>query len=206
MKAKQKSIRVFELEVEEESHFFEYMDKNIILLKDYLLMINGNLTPKMREYLEEKGTCFKETEKCNIKIPTKSNAIVTRDIMPEEAKQAPQEVVKYIEVEKEPTIVDHAKTLLIEKPVRSGEEIIHDGDITIFGRVNSGAKVLCEGNVEVYGSIDGLVQCDGEYMVAKEVGKGYIVFNGDILEKELFDGKLKKITRSETGAVIKDVF
>ncbi len=204
MKAKQKNIRIFELEVEEEAHFFDYMEKNIVLLKDYFLLINGELTPKMRDYLEEMGTCFKETKKCNLKFTSKSDSGQKHDIIEKEKSQAPQEVIKYIEVEKE--YEDGAHTLLFEKPIRSGEEIIHDGDITIFGRVNSAAKVLCEGNVEVYGCIDGLVQCDGQYMIAKELGKGYIVFNGDILDKELFDGKLKKITRSDIGPVVKDIF
>ncbi len=203
MKAKQKNIRIFELEVEEEGAFFDYMEKNIILLKDYLLLIKGTLTPKMRQYLEENGTCFKETKQCNIKFSSKDTSSKKRDIIEEEK---PQEVVMVLEVEKEATSESIAKTLLFEKPVRSGEEIVHDGDITIFGRVNSAAKVLCEGNVEVYGTIDGLVQCDGEYMIVKDIGKGYVVFNGDILEKDLFDGKLKRVTRSEEGAVVKDIF
>ncbi len=204
IKAKQKSIRIFELEVNEESHFFDYMDKNIILLKDYFLLINGSLTPKMREYLEEKGTCYKEADTCNLKLTSKPDASKKSAIIAEE-KQEPQEMVKFVEVS-EPGVIEHVKTLLFEKPVRSGEEVIHDGDVTVFGRVNSAAKVLAEGNVEIYGRIDGLVQCDGEYMILKEIGKGYVVFNGDILEKELFDGKLKRVTRSETGAVVKDIF
>ena len=210
MKAKQKNIRIFELEVEEESHFFEYMDKNIILLKDYFLLIHGELTPKMQEYLEDKGTCFKTADSCKLKLSSKSNTQEKRDIIEKESKEEKParepEQFQYPEEEQEPAIDETHKTLLFEKPIRSGEAIVHAGDITIFGRVNSGAKVLCEGNVEVYGCIDGLVQCDGEYMVAKEIGKGYVIFNGDILEKELFDGTLKRVTRSEEGAVIKDIF
>ncbi len=175
------------------------MDKNIILLKDYFLLINGSLTPKMREYLEDKGTCFKEADTCNLKLTSKPDTSNKSAII----EQEPQEVVKYVEVSSNPEVIE---TLLFEKPVRSGEEVIHSGDVTVFGRVNSAAKVLAGGNVEVYGRIDGLVQCDGEYMIVKEIGKGYVVFNGDILEKELFDGKLKKVTRSETGAVVKDIF
>ncbi len=179
------------------------MEKNIILLKDYFLLIHGTLTPKMRTYLEEEGTCFKEADSCNLKFKSKQEAAKKSAII---ENREPQEIVKYIEVANETTETAHSKTLLFEKPIRSGEEIVYDGDITVFGRVNSAAKVLAEGNVEVYGQVDGLVQCDGEYMILKEIGKGYVVFNGDILDKELFDGKLKKITRSETGAVVKDVF
>ena len=205
MKAKQKNIRIFEIEIQDEESFFNYMEKNIILLKEYLLLINGTLTPKMRTYLEEEGTCYKETATCNLKLSSKSNGSAPRDVIEKPDKESQQEVVKYVEVEKEHDEKTN-KTLLFDKPIRSGEEVIYDGDITIFGRVNSAAKVICQGNVEVYGRIDGLVQCDGRYMIVKDIDKGYVVFNGDILEKELFDGNLKKITRSEEGAVIKDVF
>ncbi len=205
MKAKQKTIRIFELEVEDESQFFDYMDKNIILLKDYFLLIHGTLTNKMREYLEEKGTCFKEADSCKLKISSKSNMPKKNDTISKEIAAKPAAKLQMPQEEEE-EVTTKSTTLLYQKPVRSGEEIIHEGDITIFGRVNSAAKVLCTGNVRVFGRIDGLVQCDGEYMIAKEVGKGYIVFNGDILEKELFDGNLKKITRSEEGAVVKDIF
>ncbi len=204
MKAKQKTIRIFELDVEDESHFFDYMEKNIILLKDYFLLIHGTLTPKMKEYLEEKGTCFKEAKSCRLKISSKSESIKKNDTIEKiPASDAPKKILLPQEEEERE---QESTTLLYEKPIRSGEEIIHEGDMTIFGRVNSAAKVLCSGNVQVFGRVDGLVQCDGEYMIAKEIGNGYIVFNGDILEKELFDGPLKRVTRSEDGPIIKDAF
>jgi len=44
MKAKQKKIRVFDIVIDSEDKFFSYMDKNLILLKDYLLIIRGEVT------------------------------------------------------------------------------------------------------------------------------------------------------------------
>jgi len=198
MKAKQKTIRIFELEVEDEAHFFDYMEKNIVLLKDYFLLIHGTLTDKMKAYLEDMGTCFKEADTCHLKTSSKSKDSETHDIMPQE----PVAIIPFPDEEDETTSTN---TLLFQKPIRSGEEIVHDGDITIFGRVNSAAKVLCSGNVRVFDRVDGLVQCDGEYMIAKEIGKGHIIFNGDILDKEMFDGNLKIITQSEEGPIIKDI-
>jgi hypothetical protein len=44
-------------------------------------------------------------------------------------------------------------------------------------------------------------------MIVKELGKGHIIFNGDILEREDFDGNLKKVTLTSEGTVsIKDIF
>ncbi len=195
MNAKQKNIRIFELTIESEDEFFSYMEKNIVLLKEYMLLINGSLNEKMREYLDKNGCCYKSLESCNIKLNAKEIS----------KKKEPQkiELVQYIEVEENskhdlPTLVYHT-------PIRSGTIIEHDGDIAIFGRVNSGAKVICEGNLSIFGTIDGVVECNGKYMILKEINKGYALFNGDILDKESLDTKLKIVTSSKDGVVIKDL-
>ena len=209
IKAKQKTVRIFDINIEDEKEFFPYMDKNLILLKEYMLVISGDITNEITKYLESHNICFIVAEDCNLKIKSKSNSDTKSDIIQKEKSQLPKNVDKITinshqddKVQDEPKL----KTLLLERPVRSGEEIIHEGDVTIFGRVNSASKVLAEGNVEVYGLIDGLIQCDGDYMVVKELGKGHIIFNGDILEREMFDGNLKKVTYSSSGVEIKDIF
>ena len=211
IKAKQKSVRVFDIKIENEKDFFPYMDKNLILLKEFILVISGDVTSKITTYLESHNICFIIAEDCNLKLKNKPNSDTNSDIIPQIDKAKPKIDDKITINSQENAIVPKevvVKTLLLERPVRSGEEIIHSGDVTIFGRVNSASKVLAEGNVEVYGLIDGLVQCDGDYMVVKELGKGHIIFNGDILERDIFDGKLKKITYNSNSSEveIKDIF
>jgi septum site-determining protein MinC len=200
VKAKQKSIRIFDIVVENEADFLPYMEKNLILLQEYLLILSGDITKNILNYLEKKNICYKLTKDCNIKLSTKSNTTKPKKQIEPKSTNTPQQNVRIV---KELKII---KTLLVQKPVRSGEELIYEGDVTIFGRVNSAAKVVADGNVEVYGTIDGLVQCDGDYMIAKDIGKGYIIFNGDILDKDKFDGNLKRVTLSNDGVVIKDIF
>ena len=49
-----------------------------------------------------------------------------------------------------------APSLLIDKPVRSGQSIVFaDGDITIVGSVSSGAEVIAGGSVHIYGALRG---------------------------------------------------
>jgi septum site-determining protein MinC len=202
MKAKQKNLRIFEINIANDDEFFAYMNKNLILLKDFFLLIDGHISEKIKEYLDEQNLCYKFAKDCTIKMPSKHNTNESRAIM--EETETPKAAVS-----KEPSIriiSEKIKTLLIEQPIRSGREIVHEGDVTIFGRVNSASKVIAEGNVEVYGVIDGLVQCDGDYMIVKELGKGHIIFNGDILDRDAFDGKLKKVTYGKEGAIIKDLF
>lgn len=39
--------------------------------------------------------------------------------------------------------------------VRSGQQLYHDGDLTIFGTVSAGAEVLCNGSLHIYGALRG---------------------------------------------------
>ncbi len=207
MKAKQKTLRVFDIQIKNEKEFFPYMDKNLILLKEYFLVISGDATPKIIKYLDENSLCFIIADDCNLKLITKSNKPAKNDTIAQVSPKKTENVTNSSQSSDKIIEVKKIETLVFEKTIRSGEEVVHDGDITIFGRVNSAAKVIAEGNVEVYGTIDGLIQCDGDYMIVKDLGKGHIIFNGDILDKELFDGNLKKITYADnTGALIKDIF
>ena len=202
MKAKQKNLRIFEIEITSDDEFFTYMNKNLILLKDFFLLIHGHVSDDVKSYLDGHGLCYKLASECKIKMPSKHNTNENRAIM------EPKEPAK-VSATKEPSIrivSEKVKTLLIEQPIRSGREVIHEGDVTIFGRVNSASKVIAEGNVEVYGIIDGVVQCDGDYMIVREIGKGHIIFNGDILDRDAFDGKPKRVTYGKEGAIIKDLF
>lgn len=55
-----------------------------------------------------------------------------------------------------PEAVPAAPSLLIDKPVRSGQSIVFaDGDITVVGSVSSGAEVIAGGSVHIYGALRG---------------------------------------------------
>ena len=205
MKAKQKKIRVFDIQVEDEAKFFEFMDKNFILIKDYLLLVGGEVTPKIEEYLKENSLCYLLSNECNIKlIDGKSNQPQPTQIQEPQTTQTQKEIIvqeKIIYQESAST----NKTRVINKPVRSGEVIEEDSDIVIFSRINSGAKVISEGNITVFEVIDGVVEANGDFIILKSIGKGYVVFNGDILEKSDFDGSLKKVLATSDGYKIEDI-
>jgi len=49
-----------------------------------------------------------------------------------------------------------ANSLLVEKPIRSGQSIIYpQGDVTIVGSVASGAEVIAGGSIHIYGALRG---------------------------------------------------
>ena len=58
--------------------------------------------------------------------------------------------------EAEPKPIATAASLLIERPVRSGQSVVfEDGDVIVVGSVASGAEVMAGGSVHVYGRLRG---------------------------------------------------
>jgi septum site-determining protein MinC len=55
-----------------------------------------------------------------------------------------------------PTAAPNPPSLLIDRPVRSGQSILfEDGDVIIVGAVASGAEVIAGGSIHVYGALRG---------------------------------------------------
>jgi len=46
-------------------------------------------------------------------------------------------------------------SLLLESPVRSGQSIFSEGDVTVLGSVGSGAEIVARGSIHVYGALRG---------------------------------------------------
>ncbi len=104
------------------------------------------------------------------------------------------------------TIKDEAKpTLVFHRTIRSGEEIIAQGDLTIFGRINSGAHIQSEGNIQIFGSISGNVFCNGDYMILGKVVEGNVLFHGEILDKELLQHNQNKIYKKQNEIMIEEL-
>ena len=206
MKVKQKKIRVFDIVVDKEAKFFEFMDKNLLLIKDYLLLVEGEVTPRIKEFLETNGLCFVLSNGCNIKKIdlSKSSRATQTSKSASSANPLKQQAQNKEQVTHQRSLSQ--KTKVINKPVRSGEVIEHSGDVVIFSRVNSGAKVISEGNVTVFETIDGVIEANGDFIIVNSVGKGYVVFNGDILDKNNFsDGKIKKVIKTTGGHKVEDL-
>jgi septum site-determining protein MinC len=104
-----------------------------------------------------------------------------------------------------------ATSLLIDRPVRSGQSIIfEDGDVTVIGSVASGAEIIAGGSVHVYGALRGraiaglragaaarifcqklvaeLVAIDGLYYTPEHWGEG---LHGRAVQIRLDQGTLK---------------
>ncbi|MEY2666331.1 MAG: hypothetical protein RLZZ384_502, partial [Pseudomonadota bacterium] len=50
---------------------------------------------------------------------------------------------------------DDSTTVLITKPIRSGQRIYSHGDLIVLAQVGAGAEILAEGNIHIYGTLRG---------------------------------------------------
>lgn len=192
IKAKQKNLRVFDIEIENENDFFTYMEKNYVLLKEYPLVLSGNTSEQIRSYLDEKQLLYLGKETLS-RIGFRSKNSFSEQQNDEKSGKNPDST---------PSI---GQTLVYNRPIRSGEIIESDGDIVILNRVNSGAKIRAQGNVQIFGELDGIAECEGEFMILQKIRSGHAVFDGEILNSETFDGALKKIMKKEDRILIEEI-
>ncbi|MBU6488365.1 MAG: septum site-determining protein MinC [Burkholderiales bacterium] len=70
-----------------------------------------------------------------------------------EAAQVPAPVAP--EAESSARGTPSSQTLIIDKPLRSGQQIYAKGDLVILGLVSYGAEVIAEGNIHIYAPLRG---------------------------------------------------
>lgn len=107
-------------------------------------------------------------------------------------------------------------SLLVDRPVRSGQSIFHpEGDVTVLGSISSGAEVIAGGSIHAYGTLRGralagatgnpnavifarkfqaeLVSIDGNYLTAEQtppsvIDKPTLIrLKGDVLVTDVLD-------------------
>jgi hypothetical protein len=177
MKTKQYNIKAFEIEVKDSKDFYSFIEKNLELLKRFLLVLKGNVTPPIRQYLNNIGLSYiiKDSSHQNVASSTSSS---TNHF----AKKSGFKIVNNI--------------------VRSGQEIIEDRDILILNRVNNGATIQTKGNCIALGAFDGELLCNGEFLMVKPSKKAKIYFNGVDITKELDSESFYIVTLENNEIVI----
>ncbi len=195
VEARQRSLRSFIFIAGQEEETIAYIQKHFVLLKDFLLVFTYPITDKLLEFLHSQKLAFVE-QKNSKKILSK---------LPETT--IPQESITKAE-STPPTSQDQEpknETLILHRTIRSGEEIISKGDITIFGRVNSGAMIQAQGNVQIFGEISGNVFCNGNYMILGPTKEGNILFDGEIIERDKLSQNYQKIYKKNNEIIIEDL-
>ncbi|KIM09116.1 MAG: hypothetical protein KU28_00280 [Sulfurovum sp. PC08-66] len=158
MHTRQLKLNAFVLAPATPTELHDFLTKNAPLLADTLLLFATPLTPESRVLLEGHGLHY--CESMNIeKLPSTTTKV-----------QLPQ---------------PKAQARLIDKSIRSGERIMHEGDLVINANINDGAWVYAKGSLTLLGSIEGDVECDGAYMILSPSKRGKIRFQGQFIQDKL---------------------
>jgi septum site-determining protein MinC len=213
VKTKQRNLRVFEIECEDVAVVRTYLTKNKALIDGLMVLLKGSKANECRSICEDEELCYAVVGKCeNDRQSVPKKAIKAHEPVDEEKTE--EKIVEIVEkiviqtvyVDRHAEVIEPKSDKVVKfSTVRSGEDIVTNGDVAVFGRVNSGAKIKAEGSVEVFDTIDGLIECAGEYMLLKSIGKGTVMFAGNKLDAKSFDGKIKKVTLNEGVPEIKDL-
>jgi len=216
LKNRQYSVKVLETVIDDEDKFIEFFNAHYVLFKDHLIVINGEISTDIKNYLEEKELNYLN----NITLPVGRS----RKSLEEELqinKDSKIDIDKYVTLEKKfeeletenninrQIAQNELKTanLKIEKLskklnkgftvldtiIRSGRELNIEGDLLILNRVNSGATVKTSGNLIITQVVEGALRCDGNFMMITVSPKANIVFNGVVVDNSLLENKLNRI-------------
>ena len=166
---RQKTIRVFE--VDEFDSLVKVIESKYELVKNYFFLLKKR-DKNIEEYLKSKNLSFF--------IVNDESFTISKEI-------------KEIIIEKE----IKNKTLIFDRIIRSGEEINSKNNLIFLNRINAGAKIKSSGNIEIYGECEGMIECEGDYLIVKKNKKGLIFFKGieikEIDKLTIFTEKFKKV-------------
>ncbi|MGE5405560.1 MAG: septum site-determining protein MinC [Candidatus Saccharibacteria bacterium] len=100
---------------------------------------------EIQDVLEQSGLHLKTLLCKGRKVKLESRETVEATPLPAESGET-----------SESEAVDPGETMLVRKTVRSGQKLIHAGNIVVIGDVNPGAEIVAGGSIVIMGSIRGL--------------------------------------------------
>ncbi|MDR3347975.1 MAG: hypothetical protein LBN32_05110 [Helicobacteraceae bacterium] len=176
MKVKQIKVRCFEIVIDDQEEFFEFIRAHEDLVRPYLLLLFGRFDTAIDTYLSQERFVYLwcDDENRLHTIAANKNAAI------------------------EPSALSlSSKALILRRTIRSGERIEHDGDALIFGRVNSGAELIIGGSCAVFAPLSGALNCEGKCAVIDSVNKGGLfIFHGAVYER--LEGQKRFFWENET--------
>ena len=201
MKSKQYSVKVFETTVEDEKRFIEFFETNHTLFKDHLIVLQGDVSSAVTDYLDAKGLKYL----LNVSLPVgRSRKALEEKIAAERfelqlnQRQAEEEISKLSnQLQNNLTVKDEM--------VRSGQEVNIKGDLLLLNRINSGALVHTTGNLIVTHQVEGSIRCDGNFMMVSASPKAHIIFHGVEVDSHLLENRLNRIELKNNEIVITPV-
>lgn len=202
MKNKQYSIKVYECSVEDESEFISFFDTNYTLFKDHLILINGDISDNIREYLALKSLAFLQ----NIILPKGRTRKALENALEAQKRESDiDQLVAQSELATLSSRLENNFTVLDDR-IRSGRELNIEGDLLLLNRVNSGATIHTTGNLIITQLVEGAIRCDGNFMMLTASSKANIMFHGVDVDSKFLKDRLNRVELKNNEIVITPVF
>jgi len=202
VKSKQYSVKVYECSIDDEDEFILFFDTNYTLFKDHLILINGDISNTIRDYLESKPLTFLN----NITLPKgRSRKALEEEIQIEKREYDIDKIIAQVEIEKLSNQLQNNLKVLDEM-VRSGRELEIKGDLLLLNRVNSGAKIHTTGNLIITQLVEGAIRCDGNFMILTTSPKANVIFHGVEVDNKFLKDRLNRVELKNREIVITPVF
>jgi septum site-determining protein MinC len=193
LKTKQYSLKVFEVVLEDEEKFISFFDKNYLFFQNHLISIEGEKSEKIESYLKEK----KLTYIFNVNLPKKP--ITKKESVPL-PKENPAE-----EKKEEPQKTQKKHLQVLDKLIRSGQELNIDGDLLLLNKVNSGGSIIINGTLIITEVVHGSIRCNGNFMMLQASEKANILFHDVVIDNTLLQDKLNRVELINNEIVITPV-
>jgi len=187
---KQYSIKVCEVDLTDKDEFKSFFEKNHLIFRNHLILINGELTKDIEMFLNNKGLKYAQ----NLDLP-KGKA--SSKALEEELEKERQKNLQYKQ-ELEQKVKSLSNRLqknlkVLDTLVRSGQELNIDGDLLLLNRVNSGATIKTTGSLIITQVVDGAIRCNGDFMMLKASPKANIVFHNVEVDNSYLKDRLNRV-------------
>jgi len=158
---KQKTLRVFE--VEDFDKLKKVVESKYELVRRYYFLLKED-NKEIEEYLKSK----------NLHFFVLDTPIVNKGEIEKE--------VHIVEKIVEKVIKKDCSTHIFDRIIRSGEEIVLEGDVIFFKRINPGAKIIINGNLILLDENKGFIKVDGDFALISK-NSSIIFFNNEEIKE-----------------------
>jgi septum site-determining protein MinC len=195
-------VKVYECSIDDEEEFISFFDTNYTLFKDHLILIKGNLSDNIKDYLNSKPLFFLN----DVTLPKgRTRKALEKEIDIERRERDIDNIIAQVELEKLSNRLQNNLTVLDEM-IRSGRELKVDGDLLLLNRVNSGALIHTTGNLIITQLVEGAIRCDGNFMILTTSPKAHVLFHDVEVGNEFLKDKLNKVELKNREIIITPVF
>jgi septum site-determining protein MinC len=104
------------------------------------------------EARDRRGAVAKSADEDTASTPAADSATATETATPGASAAASAEPAAAAEPVR---LATSSQTMVVEKPLRSGQRIYAKGDLVVLGLVSYGAEVIAEGNIHIYAPLRG---------------------------------------------------